>query len=348
MRHAPPLLLLTLAFGHTAAAADLPVRAVAASTLATGGDHIRQFAFDGDPATYFASTANATKADHFTLTFDAPVAVRSVRVTTGRPEGGDALDQGALEGSADGQAFEPLAAFAGGTAEAAPGGKKLVAVRVRPTADLAHPLVIREFAVASEPALAAFRYPVEYRVASDDPELAAWAEKAAGICERQYPLICEALTSDGFKPRTVVTMRLRNDYNGVAAAGGGRITASVKYFKAHPEDFGAMVHETVHVVQSYRTRGNPGWLVEGIADYVRFYRYERDPRPAPRPERARYDGSYRVTARFLNYVAEKYDKDLVRKLNAAMREGEYKPEIWQALTKKTVQELGEEWKESLK
>jgi Peptidase of plants and bacteria len=348
MRHTPPLILMALAFGQTAAAADAPVPAVAASTLATGGDHIRQFAFDDDPATYFESAGNATQADHFTVTFDAPVAVRSVRVTTGRPEGGDALDRGTLEGSADGKTFEPLVAFAAGTAQAAPAGRKLVALRVRPAADLAHPLVIREIAVTSDPAVVTFKYPVEFRVTSEDPELTAWAEKAGGICERQYAMICEALQSDGFMPRTTVSLTLRNNYNGVAAAGGGRITGSVRYFKAHPEDFGAMVHETVHVVQSYRTRGNPGWLVEGIADYVRFYRYEKDPRPPPRPDRARYDGSYRVTARFLNYVAEKYDKDLVRKLNTAMREGEYKPELWQALTKKTVQELGEEWKESLK
>jgi hypothetical protein len=37
----------------------------------------------------------------------------------------------------------------------------------------------------------------------------------------------------------------------------------------------------------------------------------------------------------------------VKKLNKAMREGEYKEEIWKTLTKKTVQELGEEWKASL-
>ena len=55
-----------------------------------------------------------------------------------------------------------------------------------------------------------------------------------------------------------------------------------------------------------------------------------------------------MTAAFLNYVAEKYDKELVRKLNKAMREGEYKEEFWKELTGKTVEELGEEWKASLK
>ncbi len=41
-----------------------------------------------------------------------------------------------------------------------------------------------------------------------------------------------------------------------------------------------MVHETVHCVQRYRGRGNPGWLVEGVADYVRFFKYEPK-KPAP-------------------------------------------------------------------
>ena len=53
----------------------------------------------------------------------------------------------------------------------------------------------------------------------------------------------------------------------MAATSGVLITGSVKYFRAHPDDFGAMVRETVHCVQSYGDRSNPGWLVEGIADY---------------------------------------------------------------------------------
>ena len=156
--------------------------------------------------------------------------------------------------------------------------------------------------------------------------------KTARVCERQYPMICDELASDGFKPLTVIHMALKNNYNGVAAAGGGRITGSVKYFLAHPDDVGAMVHETVHCVQLYRGRGNPGWLVEGVADYLRFFRYEAlKPRPLA-PERAKFDGSYRTTAAFLAFVTEKYDPQIVRKLNAIMREGKYKPEVWKDLT----------------
>ena len=35
----------------------------------------------------------------------------------------------------------------------------------------------------------------------------------------------------------MIRMTLKGDYNGVAYAGGGRITGSVKYFKAHPDKF---------------------------------------------------------------------------------------------------------------
>jgi hypothetical protein len=122
---------------------------------------------------------------------------------------------------------------------------------------------------------------------------------------------------------------------------------SVKYFKSHPDDVGAMVHETTHIVQNYRRRGNPSWLVEGVADYVRFFKFEPGKIGPINAERARYDRSYRVTAAFLAYVSDKYDKQLVLKLNERMRAGEYKEEIFQELTGKTVQELNDEWRASL-
>jgi hypothetical protein len=324
-----------------------PATAAVESSLATAGGNIRQFAFDGDPDTVFASEKNAASTDHLTLTFDAPAAVASVRVTTGRPKGGDVLAAGVLEVSADGKAFEALAAFADGVAAGRPRGK-VKAVRVRPTADLGHPLVVREIAIDAEPAVAPFRYPVEFVAdATDAPDLKEWAEKVARVCERQYPMLCDELMSDGFRPLTLIRMTLRRDYDGVAYASGDRIVGSAKYFKANPADVGAMVHETAHCVQQYRSRRNPGWLVEGVADYVRFFKYEpAAPRPLP-PERAKYDGSYRTTAAFLAFVTERYDPQAVRKLNAAMRTGKYTPDLWKEMTGLTAEELGRAWQKSL-
>ena len=326
-----------------------PVAASVESTLATASDKIRQFAFDGDDATYFASKDKPGAKDSFTLVLDAPVSLKSIAVRTGRPDGSDTLESGSLEVSEDGKAFRDLAKFQDGTAKAEPGGAKVKAIRIRPGAGASHPLAIREIALDSEPKVATFAYPVEYTVdVSDSPEMKDWAEKAARLCERWYPRLSEELKTDGYRPPRQVTMRITTGYNGVAMAGGGRITGSTKFFRAHPDDLGAMIHETVHVIQRYRARNNPGWLVEGVADYVRFFKFEPGKIGPINAEKAHYNNSYRVTARFLDYLVEKYDKNLVLKLNKAMREGAYKEEMFKELTGKTLPELDEEWRASLK
>ncbi|HXD85283.1 MAG TPA: hypothetical protein VN641_02235 [Urbifossiella sp.] len=92
------------------APAPRPVeQAVIESSLASGGRHIRQFAFDADPTTYFATEANAGKDDHLTLRFDRPVALYSLRMVTGRPSGEETLTAAVLEFSADGSTFSRVA-----------------------------------------------------------------------------------------------------------------------------------------------------------------------------------------------------------------------------------------------
>ncbi len=326
-----------------------PVEFVAVeSSLATAGDRIRQFAFDGNPATYFASEKPATKADHLTFRFENPVAVKSITVLTGRPNGDDKLPKGVVELSTDGTKFEEVGTFADGKATTAGNWKAVRALRIRPTEDLTTPLVVREVAIDSAPQVATFRYPIEFILdVADAPEMKAWAENVVSVCEREYPRICTLLASDGFRPLTQIRMALKSDYNGVAYASGSRIVGSVKFFKANPKDIGAMVHETVHCVQSYKGRGNPGWLVEGVADYLRFWKYEPGKAGRVNPERAQYNGSYRTTAAFLAFVTDKYDGQLVPKLNAAMRDGKFEDGVWKKLTGKTADELNQEWKKSL-
>src|SRR4029079_1285865 len=130
-------------------------------------------------------------------------------------------------------------------------------------------------------------------------------------------------------------------YRGVAMAGGSRITGSARYFKAHPEDVGAMIHETTHIVQRYRSRSNPSWLVEGLADYIRNFVFEPGKGRRPNPERAHYNDSYQTTAAFLVYGTHKYDRTLISKLNTLMREGRYREDGFKEFTGKTVQERGE-------
>lgn len=61
-------------------------------------------------------------------------------------------------------------------------------------------------------------------------------------------------------------------------------------------------HELCHVIQSYPNY-KAGWLVEGIADYVRFFQFEPETKIAPPdPKKSKYTDSYRTTAAFLDYV----------------------------------------------
>ena len=84
-------------------------------------------------------------------------------------------------------------------------------------------------------------------------------------------------------------------YKGVAATGGGVVRYNPKWLKDHPEDIDVVTHEVMHIVQNYGRGGGPGWLTEGIADYVRYTRsLHRWRRAESFPAMARRRGSGRT------------------------------------------------------
>jgi len=132
-------------------------------------------------------------------------------------------------------------------------------------------------------------------------------------------------------------------YDGVAATGGGRIVYSPAYFKKNPGDIDVVTHEAMHVVQAYKGRSGPGWITEGIADYVR-YKFGVDNKGAgwALPEfksTHKYDNSYRITARFFVWIEKNGPKDFVQKLDAAMRDHTYTRDFWKQQTGKSLDEL---------
>ena len=330
------------------ALAEKPVSARFTSTLATEKENIRQLAFDGSDDSAYLTTKAPTKTDRVTLTFEKPVTVKSISVLTGKPKGdGGQTNTAVLEASTDGKTFTVLSKFASGKASAEP-GKEFTAIRLAFPDDDKEPLSLREIKIESDPPVSVFKYPIEIVPdTSEVPEMKEWLDDVVQVCEKQYPMICDELKSDGYTPPKRITMTLKKDEKGVAYASGSRIVGAASYFSKNKKDVGALVHETAHCVQAYRGRGNPGWLVEGVADYVRFFKYEAKKPAKLNPEQAKYNGSYRTTAAFLDYLCETHDKDIVRKLNEAMRKGRYDDEIWTTLTKKTVEELGRDWQKSL-
>jgi hypothetical protein len=107
-----------------------------------------------------------------------------------------------------------------------------------------------------------------------------------------------------------------------------------------------------------RNRGSTGWLTEGIPDYIRWFLFEPKSHGADsvyiqgridsdakkgRVFEPKYNDSYRISANFLNFVTTKYDRHIVKKLNNALRQGQYYDDIWADITGKTVQQLNQLW-----
>lgn len=195
---------------------------------------------------------------------------------------------------------------------------------------------------------------------NEAPDLTEWARRdLTPVMEKWYPMIVDMLPGDGFQAPRTFSINFTNSYRGVAATGGNRVVGSPTWYRQNlkGEAIGSLVHELVHVVQQYGRRRPggtrpPGWLIEGIPDYIRWYLYEPESHgceitSSRAVASARHDASYRVSANFLNFVINKYDKDLVRELNRAMREGNYSEEIWKTRTQHTLEELSTEWKTAL-
>jgi len=199
------------------------------------------------------------------------------------------------------------------------------------------------------------------------PGLSEWARnQLAPVLAEWYPRIVAMLPGEGFVAPKRFSVDIRPG-KGVAATSGARITANADWLQQelHGEALGAIIHEVVHVVQQYRDgrRGKPdaprppGWLVEGIPDYIRFFQFEPQSHGADlywldsRPNvKLNYDGSYRISANFLHYVVANHDPDqrLIARLNAACRGRSYTDELWKEWTGKTLAELNNEWQTATK
>lgn len=204
------------------------------------------------------------------------------------------------------------------------------------------------------------RYQFQIDVAAA-PDLKTWSEEELiSLVQEWYPRIVEMLPSEGFQPAKKVRLQFRKDMPAAvpAAASGSTVNLNASWFRNHlrGEAKGCVIHELVHVVQSYgraprnsRQGGDiPDWLVEGIADYIRWFVYEPESGGAQMSQQqrtqARHDESYRVSANFIDWVARFHDKDIVRKLNAAARQGNYDESLWEVHSKRSLRDLEAGWK----
>jgi hypothetical protein len=184
---------------------------------------------------------------------------------------------------------------------------------------------------------------------SEIPEAKAWGEAAKSVVQTWYPTVTSLLATESWKPPKQIKIVIKKEISAPAWASGDTITVSGKWITQRPDDLGMMVHELTHIVQSYpRNEANVGWLVEGIADYIRWWRYEPEaPRPKIDPEKSKHTDAYRTTAYWLAWASRKYDMRLVPALDRELRKGKDPMPVFLSTTGKTADELWKEFVTSL-
>lgn len=215
-----------------------------------------------------------------------------------------------------------------------------------PAADGADPALAR-MAVPLSPAIAgdAPAFVVDLQEVPDSPAAAAWAAQAQALCTQWYPVVCRFLATEGWTPPKQVTLAFAAEQAAPGATAGTTIRISVPWITAHPDDFGMVIHELAHVVQAYPQSANtPGWLVEGIADWVRWWKYEPEsPRTPIDRAHASYRDGYRTSAAFLAWASARYDRRLPQMLDRALRTGTYSDALWEQATGKGLDPLWAEF-----
>jgi hypothetical protein len=165
---------------------------------------------------------------------------------------------------------------------------------------------------------------------NDVPMLVDWGNQAKQLVERWHQRIANLIPTKGFDVPGEVWLKIRKSNRGIAGTSGGRITVSSGWIEKHPEDIGLVHHELVHVIQDYKARRVPGWVTEGIADYLRWAIYEAKPQDwFPFADKPRgYRDSYRVTGGFFLWLESDRCPGIVNKLNTAVRKGTFTDQSW--------------------
>jgi hypothetical protein len=181
---------------------------------------------------------------------------------------------------------------------------------------------------------------------SEVPALRKWVQSdLMPACKTWYPRITSALPSDGYKAPTEFRIVFRDKMRGVAYTRGKDIFCAGPWYQANlkTEAVGSVIHELVHVVQQYALAGDrrpPGWLVEGIADHIRWYQFEPpENRRRINWDRANFDDAYFPSATFLDYIVNNIDPDAIKRINADCRQARYSKHYWEDQYGKSAEEI---------
>ncbi|MBV6700451.1 RICIN domain-containing protein [Kitasatospora aureofaciens] len=179
---------------------------------------------------------------------------------------------------------------------------------------------------------------------SQAPDLGPWLEQQKQTVADYYPTISGLITKGAFPAPTYFRIIFdptltQNPAYTTYQNGANEIHVNIGYTRGNKNDTGFLVHEAVHVAVWNNPTSRPVWLGEGLADWVRDYNFQPGTGAQHFGPDARYDSSYQVTARFIDYVSKAYNQpDLAHLLNTT----NYSDQIWVQLTGKSADQLWNE------
>ncbi|MDB5175902.1 MAG: secretory protein [Candidatus Saccharibacteria bacterium] len=174
--------------------------------------------------------------------------------------------------------------------------------------------------------------PVDF---SQAPDLASAAKIAQQVCLTSLPQVFAYLSPAPQAPPYQIIF----DTNQYAAyVQYNQIHISIAYARSYPNGIASTVgHEITHLDQNYPA-SSPSWATEGIADFMRNkLGYTWDYFNCKPTER--WTSGYGCTAKFLTFVSNRYDAQLVHNIHLAIKAGTYSDNIFVSETGKTAEAL---------
>jgi len=174
----------------------------------------------------------------------------------------------------------------------------------------------------------------------DNPKLVEIANQAKALIEEWHPRLENLMPTPGFKATDEIDLVFIKGDQGIAWTSGTKITVVSDWIEKRPYDIGLVFHELIHVHQRYARRV-PSWVLEGIADYMRWGIYEGKPLSwfPLNEKRDSYRSSYQVTGGFFLWLESERHPGIMSKLNTAGRRGEYKEAFFEELTGASLDSL---------
>jgi hypothetical protein len=160
------------------------------------------------------------------------------------------------------------------------------------------------------------------------PGLATVAAAIKDACQQNFPKIEVLLSPSPFPPpHKIVFTNANGTGPGTPADTVNNIVyLNITYFRNNPSDIGVIVHEDTHVVQGYGSKVGtsqaPHWLVEGMADWVRYHLGYTQAPDYHCTSSTTYLSGYNCAAVFLDYLSG-YDSNIVQDAHNAIRQGTY-------------------------